>query len=809
MFKLWLLPNYSKFAAMSDAYDDAAILQTYSTVVELLSYTNCYGSLLEVFACSLGSAPIEYPCLQLSLSVLSQTSNAQMILTVGEVFHRFATVWTSMNCTGMITSALYSVHMAWKNRGMQVRSLSALLLQMDAGRYLEESARAQIIADMSSFAHALAPETVPPEHVPSVLPEILLLADDPKPDAPSILANGFWYKYRTALDWGWKVWDNTIASLRQVPAMTEDTNKRHSMALRYAQFLLHVDQHLPAGIDKHVLQWCLGNGKGEILALSAGAWDTSTFYAGTDVNAFLSGRISSELSPWRLAGTAVQLQFGLRQLGRAMAHDSTRQAASSSLDKMTSILFHHSMAPDEAYFIAEVARDIDGPVAEKFFNNGFKSIIEIFTRAPLPLSLDTLIDRVNRAGELLRVLSHVAEPLRMKPTNLPLDPLVQERLSKVILDTFIAIEVMLSGVSDTSRELTRSAIFLARLLQFNLGFTGLWSLSCIEIHESLSSILFRLSLIHADGTHFDPVAFSLLADTLYFVIDELNSHLKSTNPDPFKFYPKISEVDLPPGMPSEFYTQLCSLLSQLPPNDVVKDLVHAHRDSSGQLVYGSPVQNRPWEWIENLGESAVEDGLTRLPDSVIKNTGSLSLELFAARPTGDHILQPSGLTLCKQGPDQRNMRLEGDLRSFEDGLTSETIYRRDWREARLEIHRDAHARSPEGASGDATDDIKVSALASGQARSGSRRPSPASSVRSRDSAHGSITSMKQSPGIGTRTSLSTVSESMEEGDMSTAETEMRGHKRKAESESELEMVEGPVAGKSRKAKTIKSRPKRK
>lgn len=32
----------------SDVYEETAVLQTYSTVVELLSSTNCYGSLLEV-----------------------------------------------------------------------------------------------------------------------------------------------------------------------------------------------------------------------------------------------------------------------------------------------------------------------------------------------------------------------------------------------------------------------------------------------------------------------------------------------------------------------------------------------------------------------------------------------------------------------------------------------------------------------------------------------------------------------------------------------------------------------------------------
>ena len=112
--------------------------------------------------------------------------------------------------------------------------------------------------------------------VPPVLPEILLLAEDSKPDAPSILANSLWYKYRTSSDWGWKVWDNTVASLRQIPLMTHDIPKRHIIALRYAQFLLHVDQHLPTGIDEQVLRWFLGTGKGEIMALSVDAWDVCT-----------------------------------------------------------------------------------------------------------------------------------------------------------------------------------------------------------------------------------------------------------------------------------------------------------------------------------------------------------------------------------------------------------------------------------------------------------------------------------------------------------------------------------------------------
>ena len=108
----------------------------------------------------------------------------------------------------------------------------------------------------------------------------MLLAEDSQPDAPPILADSLWYKYRTSSDWGWgwgwKVWDNTVASLRQIPLMTHDILKRRILTLRYAQFLLHADQHLPARIDEQVLRWFLGAEKGEIMALSVDAWDVST-----------------------------------------------------------------------------------------------------------------------------------------------------------------------------------------------------------------------------------------------------------------------------------------------------------------------------------------------------------------------------------------------------------------------------------------------------------------------------------------------------------------------------------------------------
>ena len=102
------------------------------------------------------------------------------------------------------------------------------------------------------------------------------MAQDPNPDAPSILANALWYKYRSSLNWVWTVWDNTIASLRQIPSMLTDLLDRRVCALRYAKFLFHVDEHVVGGLNDHVLNWFTGSGINEISALTEEAWDVVT-----------------------------------------------------------------------------------------------------------------------------------------------------------------------------------------------------------------------------------------------------------------------------------------------------------------------------------------------------------------------------------------------------------------------------------------------------------------------------------------------------------------------------------------------------
>lgn len=88
---------------------------------------------------------------QLTLCMLEHSTTVDLLTAVIDTLHRFATLWASMDLMGSIINGLYSAHHLWKIRGIQSRALLALLMEFDHGRYLTETSREQILADISSF----------------------------------------------------------------------------------------------------------------------------------------------------------------------------------------------------------------------------------------------------------------------------------------------------------------------------------------------------------------------------------------------------------------------------------------------------------------------------------------------------------------------------------------------------------------------------------------------------------------------------------------------------------------------------------
>lgn len=109
--------------------------------------------------------------------------------------------------------------------------------------------------------------------MPANLPEVLWLATNLSADAPSTLATSLWLKYRSSPEWAWKVWDDTFASLRQLPSMFPDPVERQATAMRYGSFLHEIDKRLPTGLNPHVLMWLQGAGQAEVVSLGTDVWD--------------------------------------------------------------------------------------------------------------------------------------------------------------------------------------------------------------------------------------------------------------------------------------------------------------------------------------------------------------------------------------------------------------------------------------------------------------------------------------------------------------------------------------------------------
>nr|VWP02310.1 Non-specific serine/threonine protein kinase (EC [Ganoderma boninense] len=826
-------------------------------------------------------------------------------------------VWACLNRMKTVAVALWTVHQTWRSRGSQNRVLLKLLAEVDNKTYLEPAAREQMSSDISAYTHALFPTNENPGNVPPVLPEILMLATDSTPEAPSLLANSLWYKYMTSPDWAWKVWDNTVASLRQLPAMMSDVPSRRACALDtrlscctwintfLEVVLLYLNCYGALAtttiLESLVFQvWQAGanvSSEEQGQALETLLTSVNTLFehlllrdeCGTGLppvdvfeaqglltrrrevfrephfstlvsnfpalvlieqNRFLSETlrtasttlrkticrvnvfrqvasipddlheplvgalrlmlndpgqdgpvnaadlhsVSSLLSHWKLAATSVEIRLTIKQLQEGISREPTRVAAYASLDRLTSAVFYSCRQPEEADFIADLIINVDRTVAGKDPH-----------------------DLKKCASEILRLMANIVAPLR-KDESLPqLDPLIQESF-------FAVLCVKIKKMTETMATLlqnpweeeaargTQAVVFMARMLQFYLGFSITWSQQAKDLAEELCFNLTRLALMHGAGESLNMLVFPLVLDTLCYTLDEIPMDVKATAPfDPFRNYPEFNLSDLPADMPPEYKARMRSLLPYVELNPAVEGLVYVTRDASGAIISSVPVQNRPWEWTEYIGDNPAGEmsrgGDERVPDDRphVKNSAALSLDLFEARVTGDRVILPPKQVHQGFLPGVEDMMAEENLRSFQDDVFSEGPFRRDWRETRIPFD-DAIGSNPSGRRNSPHGDDNINTLTplpalSGHAvatgasdhRASSRRPSPASSVRSAGSARSGGSHHAFS-----RLSASTTGEvidvdALEPGGSGTGSS----NKRKAmstiaEEDSDIEIIEGPV-----------------
>lgn len=108
-----------------------------------------------------------------------------------------------------------------------------------------------------------------------------------------------------------------------------------------------------------------------------------------------------------------------------------------------------------------------------------------------------LLNCLKRSGQLLRVLAHVAESIHEEASLLPqLESVVQNEFINVLCTQFEALENALNIDGEGEAfHVSEGLIFLARLLQFNLGFPGAWTNQVKEVSSKLLATLFRLAVV--------------------------------------------------------------------------------------------------------------------------------------------------------------------------------------------------------------------------------------------------------------------------------------------------------------------------
>lgn len=117
-----------------------------------MAHTKCFHSLLEVGGIVSGNpANFLNHVGQLILCMVERCNDVGSMNALVGTFCRYGTVWTCMDTMPMIVQALETAHLAWKSRGVPSRPLLALLMKFDNGRYLSDSSRDKLVADIDAF----------------------------------------------------------------------------------------------------------------------------------------------------------------------------------------------------------------------------------------------------------------------------------------------------------------------------------------------------------------------------------------------------------------------------------------------------------------------------------------------------------------------------------------------------------------------------------------------------------------------------------------------------------------------------------
>lgn len=161
-------------------------------------------------------------------------------------------------------------------------------------------------------------------------------------------------------------------------------------------------------------------------------------------------------------------------------------------------------------------------------NAGLQRINEILNE-PGITRIEETRNVIPAAGEVLRMVANIVARFRESSASMPkLEAQVQEALVTTLSLKFTAIHELLALVTNgpsTGVNLTQvseTTIFLARIIQFILGFPEIWTPSLKNQSEPLCGILVKLALVGSLSQNDDFCQFLNLIRSCMALVQPLN-----------------------------------------------------------------------------------------------------------------------------------------------------------------------------------------------------------------------------------------------------------------------------------------------
>lgn len=144
----------------------------------------------------------------------------------------------------------------------------------------------------------------------------------------------------------------------------------------------------------------------------------------------------------------------------------------------------------------------------QFMDAGLRRILDVLKQHTQPQDAKDFVQIVSDAGEVLRLLISLVEPLRRDPTTSEApDSATQEELAQVVHSQLSSISSTLAAYgkgesNGINIDLVNKAVaFLARVVQFALGLRNAWTTQLKSLIDPFCATLVDLIIVSQPFSH--------------------------------------------------------------------------------------------------------------------------------------------------------------------------------------------------------------------------------------------------------------------------------------------------------------------